>query len=247
MRFLRKKSGKGEEEQDANYPEVNGRHYLEIIAGIEKHIKPELYLEIGSRSGTSLAPRKCAFVAVDPVFDLRSGKFATSKDMFFFQKTSDAFFESEFLQINGFRPDLAFVDGLHLFENALRDFMNCEKAMSRDGYICIHDVVPFNGEMTTRDESYLKVGSAWTGDVWKVVLALNKYRPDLQIDVLNSRRTGLCCVTHLDPTNEVLAVNYDKIVAEFIEWSLIEDGPGLYFDKIELEDADRFLARLGVD
>ncbi len=43
-----------ESEQDPSYPLVNGMHYLDVLVGIEAVLTPNLYLEIGSRSGTSL-------------------------------------------------------------------------------------------------------------------------------------------------------------------------------------------------
>lgn len=233
-----------ETEQDPSYPLVNGQRYLEVLARIEEKVKPELYLEIGSRTGKSLLDRKCSFVAIDPVFKLGSPDFSTEGNMFFFRKTSDSFFESGFLETNALVPDWAFIDGLHLFENALKDFMNCEKAMSTDGMIIFHDVVPFNGEMTTREESYLEIGTGWTGDVWKVVPVLKRYRPDLKVDVVNSHRTGLCVVSNLDPNSTVLEENFADIVGEFVPIDLAKEGPGFYFDDIELVSPDDFIASL---
>ncbi|MDX8346380.1 class I SAM-dependent methyltransferase [Cognatiyoonia sp. IB215446] len=244
MSLFKKRATKGEIEQDPNYPVVDGLHYLKVLAGIEDRLNPDLYLEIGSRTGSSLISRGCSFIAIDPVFNLKSSDFQSAGDMYFFRKTSDDFFESEFLMRNSLVPDLAFIDGMHHFENALKDFMNCERAMSRDGIICFHDVVPFNAEMTTRDENYLSVGTAWTGDVWKVVPALKKYRPDLKIDVLNANRTGLCCVSDLNPESSVLEEHFDTIVEEFVPIDLMEAGPESYFGKIDLRDPKAYLAEL---
>lgn len=244
MALFKRRTVREEVEQDPSYPVVDGLHYLDVLAGIEAHMNPELYLEIGSRSGTSLIPRKCSFVAIDPVLNLKSSDFSSTGDMYFFRKTSDDFFASGFLERNGLIPDLTFIDGMHHFEYALRDFMNCENAMSSDGIICLHDVVPFNGEMTTRDEDYLKIGTAWTGDVWKLVLALMKFRPDLTIDVLKASRTGLCCVSGLDPENSILHQNFEQIIEEFVPIDLVEDGPDSYFRKIELLDPKAYLEGL---
>lgn len=233
-----------EKEQDPKYPLVNGQRYLEVLNGIEAKLQPKLYLEIGSRTGKSLLPRKCSFIAIDPVFKLGSADFSTQGDMFFCRKTSDSFFESNFLQNNNLVPDWAFIDGLHLFENALKDFMNCEKSMSKDGLICLHDVVPFNGEMTTRDENYLTQGTGWTGDVWKVVPILKRYRPDLKIDVVNSHRTGLCAVSNLNPDNRVLDENFADILEEFVPIDLAKEGPEYYFKGLDLIDPQLFLEAL---
>ncbi len=164
--------------------------------------------------------------------------------MLFFQKTSNEFFESDFLSKCGLVPDWAFIDGMHLVENALEDFINCERTMSRTGMICFHDVVPFNGEMTVRDEEHLKVGTGWTGDVWKVVPILKKYRPDLTVDVLNSHRTGICCAHGLDPENSFLKDNFDSIIEEFAPIDLSVEGPDYYFKELDLIDPTAYLADL---
>ena len=99
--------------------------------------------------------RRCNFVAIDPVFRLKSADFKCAGEMLFFRQTSDDFFASGFLKRNDILPKLAFVDGMHQFEFALRDFINCEKTMDPGGVVCVHDVAPFNGPMTTRDEGNL--------------------------------------------------------------------------------------------
>jgi hypothetical protein len=55
----------------------------------------------------------------------------------------------------------------------------------------------------------------WTGDVWKVVSVLRKYRPDLQIYSLNAAPTGLVLITRLDPTSSLLHDKYFDITDEF--------------------------------
>lgn len=241
--FGRRKHG-AEKDQAADYPRLQGASYHEVLAGIETVLKPDWYLEIGSRNGMSLLPRKCSFVAIDPVFKLRSHAFESKGQMLFFQQTSDAFFAEGALGKLGIVPDFCFVDGLHLFETALSDFINCERSMRPDGIICLHDVCPFNGPMTTRDESYLTRANGWTGDVWKVIPVLQKYRPDLTIDVLSSRRTGLLCVSGLDPQNRMLRESYDAIVQEFIGQDLAVLGPDHLYGKTTLVEPQVYLDRL---
>ena len=109
--------------------------------------------------------------------------------------------------------------------------------------ICLHDVGPYNAAMTTRDPDHSTVQKRpWTGDVWKVVAALLDYRPDLGIDVLNAGTTGLGCITKLDPTNSVLADNYDRIVENYRDVDLSRTGPQIYFDRFTLTDTEQFLA-----
>ena len=136
---------------EAGFPHNTGTHYLDVLDAAEAIMKPDFYLEIGSRSGTSLARRNCNFIGVDPEFRVRAQVFNTAPQMHFMQMTSDAFFESKFLDRLGLRPQMAFIDGMHWFEFALRDFMNAERCMDSSGLVFLHDVLPFNAQMTRRD------------------------------------------------------------------------------------------------
>jgi hypothetical protein len=65
---------------------------------------------------------------------------------------------------------------------------------------------------------------AWSGDVWKLVVILKKYRPDLSIHVVGAPPTGVCIVRKLDPASRVLAENHERLTAEFmaLDYSYLE-------------------------
>lgn len=241
MKFFKKK--KPGREREPGCGENNGLHYRKVLDGFFKTRAPDWYVEIGSRDGRSLSMCPCNYVAIDIEFKVEHDVFNGARQMLFFQESSDDFFASEFLRRNRIRPDLAFVDGLHHFEFALRDFINCERNMGSGGLICLHDVSPYNTAMTTRDTDYTNVlKRPWTGDVWKVIAALLDFRPDLDINILNAEATGLGCIGNLDPTNMVLTERYDEIIARYMDINLAETGPSAYFDRFDLADAAAFLA-----
>ena len=190
MKFFGKKRPPGLH-RDEGFPVMSDTAYRAVLDGIETARKPQWYLEIGSRSGGSLRHRKCNFIAIDPEFAPGADVLSRVSRMHFFQMTSDAFFEADFIRRNDLKVDFAFIDGMHLFEYALRDFMNCEANAMPSGVIALHDVCPFNHAMTTRDLGYLAASAAWTGDVWKVMVILQKYRPDLRIDLLSASKTEI--------------------------------------------------------
>lgn len=231
---------------EPGFQRMTGRHYHSVLTEIEKRTKPDWYLEIGSRTGTSLSHRSCNFIAIDPEFALDGPSLNGSAQMHFMQMTSDAFFASGFLDRHGIRPDFTFVDGMHLFEYALRDFMNAEAAMTQDGIIALHDVCPFSYAMTVRDPELTMDadGLPWTGDVWKVMIILKRFRPDLKLQVLSAAGTGLAVVQGLDPTSTILADSYDAILAEFETLALADFGAQTFFDEIAPVDPDNFLASL---
>ena len=111
--------------------------------------------------------------------------------------------------------DLAFVDGLHLFEQALRDVANVEHHSNPDGIILIHDCLPIDEATSTREQTTV----IWSGDVWKVVVALRRYRHDLTVTTVDVEPTGLAIVSGLNPDNTVLFDRYDEIVDELRDLS----------------------------
>lgn len=108
--------------------------------------------------------------------------------------------------------DLAFIDGMHLFEFALRDFMNVERFTTPASIVVFDDMLPRNVPEAARD----RVTSAWTGDVYKIVDVLRQYRPDLTVVRVNTPPTGLVVVFGPDATSTVLRDHYDDILARAI-------------------------------
>jgi hypothetical protein len=229
---------------DPGFPEISGQPYLDTLEAIVTGMSADWYLEIGSRTGTSLTRIPCNFIAIDPVFQLENARFRDARQMHFFQMTSDDFFATDFLQRNGIRPKAAFIDGMHHFEYALRDFANCEAVMDKDGVVLLHDVCPTTYGMASRDTTELEASRAWTGDVWKVVVALKDVRPDLEVHVLDCFKTGLCAVRGLDPSNRTLFDEFDEIVARYIDLDLSQFGAEAYYATVGVESAETFTERM---
>ena len=122
--------------------------------------------------------------------------------------TSDQFFSQYDLKgLLGGPIDLAFIDGMHNAEFVLRDFCNLEKNSHAGTVILVDDVLPDRIEWTTRE----RMTRAWTGDVYKIITILRRYRPDLAVTVVNVDLKGLACVTGLNPASMILSENYDAI------------------------------------
>ncbi|MGV6840469.1 MAG: class I SAM-dependent methyltransferase [Planktomarina sp.] len=222
------------------FPSINGLRYTDVMQRIVKDRNVEWYLEIGCRKGGSIAGMDCNCVAVDPEFAIDRNVIGASKRTHFFQQTSDDFFAEKFLQKAKIQPDLCFVDGLHFFEYALRDVMNAEAAMGEDGIICVHDVCPFDYPMSTRDIDRTKKGLPWTGDVWKTILALKQYRPDLKIEILDAASTGLAVISNLDPKNKVIKRSMNKILREYNDLELETIGAETYYGTVGLQSAEAY-------
>lgn len=221
---------------EPGYPLANGRFYLDVFRDL--HVTRDIgwYLEIGTETGKALVPVEANVVSVDPTFQIRHDVIGRKGEAHFFQKTSDDFFASGFLDRTGIRVDLAFLDGMHLFEYLLRDFINAERYMVRGGRVLMHDCLPFNGAMTVRNRDRLDV--PWTGDVWKILPILAAYRPDLKVSPLNASPTGLVLVENFDPANEALSENYDRIVEEYMDLTLDAFGLERFARELPVMDCE---------
>jgi hypothetical protein len=107
--------------------------------------------------------------------------------------------------------DLSFIDGLHLLEFAVRDFINVERYSSPTGVIIFDDVLP----RTVDEAARQRHTQSWTGDVYHMLTVLARYRPELLVLPVATQPTGLLLVTDLDPTSTVLRDHYDDIMAEY--------------------------------
>ena len=96
-------------------------NYLEALGLTHETLRPANYCEIGCRLGHSLALSTAPAIGVDPNYEI---KVALATPTRLFNTTSDSFFaQDDVAQTLGAPIDLAFIDGLHLVEFALRDFM----------------------------------------------------------------------------------------------------------------------------
>ncbi|MGI0495780.1 class I SAM-dependent methyltransferase, partial [Limnospira platensis] len=196
-----------------------GLDYLETLRRLHLFLNPKNYVEIGVDRGKSfeLASLSTVAIGIDPQPKLQC-KIAPSAKIF--QMTSDDFFQNHNLlkELQGQRVDFAFIDGLHLFEQALQDFINLEKYSHSNTVICFHDTFPLD-EITARRD---RTTGFWSGDVWKVVLILRKYRPDLKIYTVATQPTGLTIVTNLDSSSKILSKHYDDIVQQYIDEAWVD-------------------------
>ncbi len=198
----------------------DGILYTDFFKFLDKHLRPRTYFEIGTERGRSVRAFDCAAVCVDPQFKLEADVLAGRSQIHFYQLPSDTFFAQHNLKNlfeNG--PDLCFLDGMHRCEYLLRDFINTEQLCHDRSIIFLHDCIPAFPRMTLRthqigDPSEGPFQYAWTGDVWKVVPILKKFRPDLKVFLLDCAPTGLVAITNLNPTSTELSSQYQTALEE---------------------------------
>jgi hypothetical protein len=208
-----------------------------VQQALDERAKP-VYLEIGVSNG--LAFRRIAAdekIAVDPVLRLsaRSRRLADAKAhaTHYFETTSDAFFASQtaFLAQRGI--DVALIDGLHSYEQVVRDVENTLRYLRDDGVIVLHDCNPATASIGFPATSYddfrahnrwqsllWLTGPPWSGDVWKAIVHLRSTRDDLRIAVLKCD-WGVGILRKGPPESrlsysapQVAALNYEDLAAD---------------------------------
>ncbi|WP_328350190.1 class I SAM-dependent methyltransferase [Streptomyces sp. NBC_00445] len=203
----------------------------EFLRELHKVSANRNYLEIGVNDGRSLTLSRVPSIAIDPAFKVVT---EIRCDVHLAKATSDDFFarQNPLGHLKGGRHplrnlarnrspfghwqrttlDLSFIDGMHLFEYTLRDFINVEKHSDWASVIVFDDMLPRNVDEAARDRHT----GAWTGDVYKMVEVLNRFRPDLVTVLVDTQPTGQLVVFGADPGNTVLSDKYDEILAEYV-------------------------------
>ena len=110
------------------------------------------YLEIGCDDDASFSKIKIEKkIGVDP---FSGGTIRDTSDNFF--KNNKDFF------------DIIFIDGLHIYDQVIKDINNSLKFLNKDGFILIHDCLP----RTKAHQAIPRYRGSWNGDVWKAIVEM---------------------------------------------------------------------------
>ncbi len=154
------------------------------------------YLEVGVCEGDTFLHIDVPFkIAVDPTFRFNTHLHAND-NTHFYPETSDEFFKhfperSQRLQekyhSEDFKFDIIYLDGLHTFEQTLRDFENSLAYAHEKTVWIFDDTVPSNcfaampcitTQEQFKDYANMFADIAWQGDVFKTIFAIHDMYPD---------------------------------------------------------------------
>lgn len=219
----------------AQFPDFPGAHgmlaglrfpgpsYRDLLQRMHEILQPRSYLEIGVETGATLALARGAerSIGIDPD-ESKLRRELVPPNARVFHETSDAFFERHTLEetFGEQRVDFGFIDGMHLFEYALRDFINVERWSHANSVIVLHDTLPIHPLTASRERR----SKFWVGDVWKVVSILREYRPELRVKIVATAPSGLCVVRGLDSASLVLEERLPEILERFRELPYPAEG-----------------------
>jgi methyltransferase family protein len=142
------------------------------------------------------------------------------------------------------------IDGLHTYEQVVRDVENTVRYLRDDGIIFLHDCNPATELISRRAESWddfiaqqkgpLVIG-VWSGDVWKSIVYLRSMRDDLRVTVLKCDM-GVGVVRKGSPESrlsyspaEIQALSYAELAAD--RKRLLNLKPPRYLDEFLNERA----------
>jgi hypothetical protein len=201
---------------------------IDIVQQVIDHRRARNYLEIGVKKGKLfLNVRARKKMAVDPVLKIKAARklkycLRNMSNIFneYYEMTSDHFFDTQASRIAGSdKIDVAFVDGLHTYQQSLIDVQNCLKHLSEKGVVLMHDcspqsdvqACPVDSRKLADDISPDGKTAGWSGDVWKTIVNLRSNRSDLNIFVLDCDH-GIGFITYGKP-DKMLQWSEDKIAA----------------------------------
>lgn len=166
-----------------------------VIQKFVDHVGGPDYVEIGVDLGENIFRIKAKNkIGVDPYPKYKAKHLRIS--------TSDEFFGS-----NPYIDGVIFIDGLHTYDQSLRDAINSIECSSDRSIILMHDSIPtMPSEATPNVPDPL---GSWMGEVWKSVAHLRSTREDLEIYTLDMP-CGLTVIGK-HPSNTLLKINPNKI------------------------------------
>ena len=130
----------------------------DLIQNIIDKKRYDNYLEIGCDKDQSFSKIKVKNkIGVDPV---SGGNIRSTSDQFFSTNTS--------------KFDIIFIDGLHHYEQVIKDVNNSLQILNDNGFILLHDCLP----RSIAHQAIPRYRGSWNGDVWKALVEL-RTRSDL--------------------------------------------------------------------
>ena len=186
-------------------------HSVRRLNFLADQLHAEKYLEIGVETGVTFHQINCPKkVAVDPFFRFdasSAGELNQHGSCDYHQISSDEFFQK--LDRNAESFDLVFIDGLHHYDQVMRDFAGSILFSHSKTVFLVDDVLPCDAFSALREQrqalelrhqySNGYKGNAWHGDGYLFVLMLPVYFPLYRFQTLMEPGANPQTVIWYDP------------------------------------------------
>ncbi len=177
----------------------------QFLTSLHRRLRPRTYLETGVNLGQSLTLSRVPSIGIDPEFSVVRELLA---DVHLARTTSDEFFArtSPLAHLPIPIVDLAFIDGMHLSEYALRDYLAVERFTEPTSVVVFDDMLPRSVDEAARRRHT----HAWTGDVFKAAQALRDLCPDVVVIEVDTSPTGVVVVLVPNAARDGVLPGYDE-------------------------------------
>ena len=182
-----------------------GEDYRELLERLLNHLKPRTYVEVGAEGNRFVHLAK------------------TAKRTLGIRPDEKPLAQRDLSAELGDRPvDVAFIHDVLQFERVLGDVAKLEQAANRDSVILLGGCYPLDEESASRESR----NTFASGDVWRLVVLLKKYRPDLQINTIGTAPTGLTVIQNLNPESGFAQADHGAMVTEMmaLPYSYLDEG-----------------------
>ena len=161
-------------------------HRADVIQRLLDRYPDPVYLEVGVETGVTFhAIRAARKIAVDPTFQFdqaaaRADPINRSSE--YHEVESDIYFADIRARDDIF--DVIFLDGLHTFDQTLKDLLSAIDCLRPDGVIVIDDIMPDSYAASLPEVERVRAfyalrppSSSWMGDVYRLVFFIDQYLP----------------------------------------------------------------------
>lgn len=181
----------------------------EFLTTLHRLLQPRTYVETGIQKGASMTLSRVPSIGIDPEFVVDHEICA---DVQLARTTSDEFFAraDPIAHLPVRTVDLGFIDGMHLSEYALRDYLAIERFTAPTSVLVFDDMLPRSIDEAARKRHTRQ----WTGDVYKAAQALRDLCPDVLVIEVNTTPTGVVVVLLPDASRNGILPGYDDWLAD---------------------------------
>ncbi len=178
------------------------------------NISKTKYLEIGIAHGYTIeAVMATQKVGVDPFLKCKIGN---RKDVALYEEMSENYFD----KISNEKFDVIFIDGSHTFREAYCDLINAVNLLNAKGFILMDDTVPEDKFSALSDHELCNSlrksngihRETWSGDVYKVILAINKFHKNLVVKTIIGPQHPQSIIFKLNPDEFENKINEEKLM-----------------------------------
>jgi capsular polysaccharide biosynthesis protein len=191
----------------------------EVVQSFLDLYEQPAYLEIGVNEGATFNHVVAKIkTAVDPNFQCdATNKTENGQRIQFFELMSDEYFGAAAEEHQKF--DVIYLDGLHTFEQTLRDLLNSIGRLNPQGVIVIDDVIPNSYHASLPDLRFFQLvlqetGSkdmSWMGDVYKLVFFIQSYFQQFSYATVKENHGQLVLWRHRRPASKLVDRKIEQI------------------------------------